>query len=55
MSAEQVRAQIFGQTVTATVLDRFPQADAGSGPSDVLVLDVDGSTYRVDESKTYPR
>ena len=57
MSAQptRVQADIFGETVTADVVDRIPEADAGQGPTTVLVLDVDGSRFRVDEAETSPR
>ena len=57
MSAQPARVQatILGQTVTADVVDRISTADARDGIRDVLVLDVDGSRYRVDESDTQPR
>lgn len=51
----RVQADILGQTVTADVVDRIPQADAGQGPTTILVVDVDGSRYRVDEDDTRPR
>jgi hypothetical protein len=51
----RVQADILGQTVTADVVDRIPQADAGQGPTTILVVEVNGSTFRVDESETQPR
>jgi len=57
MSTQPTRVQsdILGQTVTADVVDRIPQADAGQGPTTILVVEVNGSTFRVDESETQPR
>lgn len=51
----RVQADILGQTVAADVVDRFSTADARDGIRDVLVLDVNGSTFRVDEADTRPR
>ncbi|WP_167837303.1 hypothetical protein [Halosimplex halophilum] len=49
MSTQQVQATIAGRTVSAEIVAREPTADYGAGPRDELVLDVDGSTWRVDE------
>jgi len=49
MSTQQVTTEIAGQTVSAEIVAREPTADYGRGPRDRLVLDVDGSTWRVDE------
>ncbi|QLH78688.1 hypothetical protein HZS55_15940 [Halosimplex rubrum] len=49
MSTQQVVTTILGQTVVGTVVDREPTADYGTGPRDDLIVDVDGSRYRVEE------
>jgi|GEM_PF-3781240 len=49
MSTQQVQTTIAGREVEGTVVAREPTADYGRGPRDELVLDVDGTTWRVDE------
>lgn len=47
----QVRIQTpRGTTAVGHVVSELPTSDASSGPSTTLVVDVDGSQYRVDES-----
>jgi hypothetical protein len=45
---DRVRTTILGQSVVADVVDTVPDADAGRGPWDVLVVEYGGSRYRVD-------
>ena len=55
MSVQRVQAEVLGETVEGTVVERIPTPDFGTGPAARLVLDVDGSRYRVDESDALPR
>jgi len=48
MSAQQVQCQVLGRLVTGEVVDRDVEADAGSGPREIVTVDVGGSRYRVD-------
>lgn len=50
----QVRVDIFGQDVVATVVDTQLEADAGRGPEDMLLVDVDGARYRVSAAEADP-
>lgn len=50
MSTEPVTAEILGQTVEGTVLDRLPKPDITHGPREIVVVAVGESTYRVEES-----
>lgn len=50
---ERVRCNILGQEVVADVVDATLEADA-SGPRDVLLVEVDGSRYRVDAADADP-
>lgn len=54
MSAEPVTCEVLGQTVEAMELDRVPQADISQGPREIVVVEVDGSTWRVDEDDVEP-
>ncbi|QLH80966.1 hypothetical protein [Halosimplex pelagicum] len=49
MSVQEVQTTIAGREVSGEIVAREPTADYGRGPRDELVLDVDGSTWRVDE------
>ena len=55
MSAEPIFCTVLGKRVEGTVVDSVTEADFGSGPQMVHVVDVDGSRYRVDESDISPR
>lgn len=50
---ERVRCNILGQEVVADVVDATLEADAG-GSRDVLLVEVDGSRYRVDAADADP-
>lgn len=49
MSTQPVSVKILGQEVTGEIVAERPVADYGDGPRDEVVVDVDGSRFRVDE------
>lgn len=49
MSTQQVQAEVLGRPVAGTVVDRELVVDFGHEPYHELVLDVDGSRFRVNE------
>jgi hypothetical protein len=50
----RVRVEIFGREVVATVVRSTLQADAGRGPADILVVEAEGSRYRVPAAEADP-
>lgn len=51
MSTQSIQAEVLGETVTAQVLAVESTASYGQGPRDQYLIDVGGSTYRVDEAQ----
>ena len=50
MSAEQVTADVGIGTVEGQIVDRIPSPEWTAIDREVLVVEADGSRYRVDES-----
>lgn len=50
----EVRVPILGHTVVAEVVDDQLVADVGRGPRDVLLVEYEGSRYRVDAADATP-
>lgn len=44
----RVQVTILGRSVVADVVETLPEADAGRGPWDRLVVEHEGNRYRVD-------
>ena len=55
MSTQRIQTRLLGQQVTGTVVDRTVEADAGTGPREIVTVDVGGARYRVDEADVEPR
>lgn len=43
-----------GEPTVATVVDREPAGDVGTGPEDLLTVELEGVTWRVAESEVDP-
>ena len=52
---DTVSVEIFDEVHEADVVRTDPEASAGAGIQDVLVVDVDGSRYRVPAAEADPR
>lgn len=55
MSTQQVQCQILGHEVAGEIVDTTLEADAGTGPREIVTVDVGGARFRVDGADVDPR